>query len=243
MNWPRVCQKNELVWFFVGFLVWGFSCQSGVAGFDWLFQSLNQRIADIQNHTMLLQSNKHRTLLYHEIGRQIVMVQLKEGWGAKVIDRLAQMLQECFPRVSGFSIRNLNYMRKFACAYQSLEREPEILRLPWFHIVILLDKVADEAHRRFYAQQAIANNWSRRMMVSAIEKQLHLNDRFSKVSLKENLGSTEDPKAALPGFKGAHVSLYKLLILPLASVFEVFADLLGLKSLLLWRRLCRYRPF
>ena len=49
-------------------------------------------------------------LLYWSIGRYILVRQDKEGWGTKVIDRLAKDLGTEFPGVEGFSPRNLKYM-------------------------------------------------------------------------------------------------------------------------------------
>src|SRR5690606_27994143 len=40
-----------------------------------------------------------------------------EGWGSKVIDRLAADLRHEFPDMRGMSPRNLKYMRAFAEAY------------------------------------------------------------------------------------------------------------------------------
>lgn len=40
--------------------------------------------------------------------------QKKEGRGEKVIDRMAKDLKDAFPEMSGFSTRNIKYMRKFA---------------------------------------------------------------------------------------------------------------------------------
>ncbi len=56
-------------------------------------------------------------LLYWDIGRVILDRQEREGWGAKVIDRLAADLREAFPDMRGFSPRNLKYMRAFAAAW------------------------------------------------------------------------------------------------------------------------------
>ena len=42
-------------------------------------------------------------------------------WGAKVIDRLSHDLKSAFPEMSGFSARNLKYMRAFAAAWPSRE--------------------------------------------------------------------------------------------------------------------------
>ena len=68
----------------------------------------NQRIA------VVLNANVSMICLYWKIGRAILDMQEKEGWGAKVIDRMAADLKEAFPEMSGFSPRNIKYMRKFA---------------------------------------------------------------------------------------------------------------------------------
>ncbi len=58
---------------------------------------------------------------YWKIGRDILASQKREGWGAKVIDRLARDLQREFPKLSGYSARNLKYMRAFAAAWPNRE--------------------------------------------------------------------------------------------------------------------------
>jgi hypothetical protein len=64
-----------------------------------------------------LAANRELLALYWEIGRLILDRQRKEGWGAKVIDRLSADLQREFPGQQGFSPRNLKYMRAFAGAW------------------------------------------------------------------------------------------------------------------------------
>lgn len=60
--------------------------------------------------------------------------QEREGWGAKVIDRLSSDLLHEFPDMKGFSIRNLKYMRKFAGAWRDRAIVQELLaQIPWFH--------------------------------------------------------------------------------------------------------------
>jgi hypothetical protein len=46
--------------------------------------------------------------------------QRAERWGVKVIDRLSHDLKKAFPDMSGFSPRNLKYMRKFAESWPDL---------------------------------------------------------------------------------------------------------------------------
>lgn len=55
--------------------------------------------------------------LYWGIGRDILTRQQSEGWGAKVVDRLAHDLLKAFPGMTAFGARNLKYMRAFAEAY------------------------------------------------------------------------------------------------------------------------------
>ena len=38
----------------------------------------------------------------------------RQGWGSKVIERLARDLREAFPEMKGFSSSNVKYMRYFA---------------------------------------------------------------------------------------------------------------------------------
>ena len=64
-----------------------------------------------------LAANRELLALYWDIGRLILDRQKREGWGAKVIDRLASDLQRSFPGQQGFSRANLLFMRAFADAW------------------------------------------------------------------------------------------------------------------------------
>jgi hypothetical protein len=61
-----------------------------------------------------LSVNRELVLLYWGIGRDILARQNAEGWGTKVIDRLAADLRRALPEMTGISARNLKYMRAFA---------------------------------------------------------------------------------------------------------------------------------
>jgi len=64
--------------------------------------------------------------------------------------------------MKGFSSRNLKYMRRFAEEYKDLEFVQQVAaQLPWFHIVVLLDKVKDNKHRIFYMKKTVEHGWSR----------------------------------------------------------------------------------
>lgn len=117
--------------------------------------------------------NRELVLLYWQIGRGILDRQDREGWGAKVIERLAQDLRNAFPAMKGFSPRNLKYMRAFAQAWPDPDFVQGVLaQLPWYHQITLLDKLGSEEQRRWYAAKAIENNWSRNVLVLQIETRL-----------------------------------------------------------------------
>ena len=121
-----------------------------------------------------LSVNQELILLYWEIGQMILKRQRKEGWGAKVIERLAHDLRKEFPDMKGFSARNLKYMRSFAEAYPDKKFvQQAAAQIPWFHHCILLDKVKDHAERLWYIQQTTLHGWSRNVLVHQIESGLY----------------------------------------------------------------------
>jgi predicted nuclease of restriction endonuclease-like (RecB) superfamily len=138
-----------------------------------LLISLKQRIRTSQIRVALA-VNRELILLYWQIGREILLRQSQEGWGAKVIDRLSQDLQAEFPELKGLSSRNLKYMRAFAEAYPENEFVQQLVaQIPWGHNVVLLDRVKDSNARLWYAQQVTTNGWSRNILSIQIESQLY----------------------------------------------------------------------
>ncbi len=72
---------------------------------DWL-ASLKSRIGRAQQRAATA-VNRTLVTLYWDIGKEILERQAKQGWGAKVIERLAQDLRQEFPDMSGLSRSNL----------------------------------------------------------------------------------------------------------------------------------------
>ena len=138
---------------------------------EWLSE-LKTRIHTAQQRATLA-VNRELVLLYWQIGRDILARQAEQGWGTKVIDRLAKDLRAAFPGMKGFSPRNLKYMRAFADAWPDSEFVQGVLaQLPWYHQLALLDKLPGLDARRWYAAKAIEHNWSRNVLVMQIETRL-----------------------------------------------------------------------
>jgi len=121
---------------------------------------IKQRIRTAQIKAVLA-ANAELVLHYWDIGRDILASQKQEGWGAKVIDRLATDLQREFPTLSGYTVRNLKYMRAFAEVWHDRAIVHQLgAQIPWKHNCVLLDRVKDAATREFYMrtfQQARAS--------------------------------------------------------------------------------------
>ena len=122
----------------------------------------------------VLAANAELTRLYWQIGRDILDRQAMQGWGAKVIERLANDLRDAFPEMRGFSRANLMYMRAFAEAWNADEivQQP-VGQLPWGHNVLLLTRLKDRALRLRYADQASHEGWSRTTLELQIKNRLH----------------------------------------------------------------------
>lgn len=121
-----------------------------------------------------LAANYELILLYWDVGRRILEQQAVQGWGAKVVDRLAQDLRGAFPDMKGLSLRNLKYMRAFADAYPKPAIVQQVVaQIPWGHNLILIDKVKDPADRLWYAQQTVTHGWSRNILALQIGSGLH----------------------------------------------------------------------
>ena len=93
----------------------------------------------------------------------------KEGWGTKVVDRLAKDLGNEFPGAEGFSLRNLRSMRSFAEAWPDSQILQLAAKLPWGHHMVLLDRLKDGQSREWYLRASIEHGWSRNVLIRQIE--------------------------------------------------------------------------
>lgn len=85
-------------------------------GYKPFVEALKVRIREAQIRAALA-VNRGLLALYWDLGRAIVERQDAEGWGTRVIERLAEDLQKAFPGLSGFSRSNVYRMRAFYLAY------------------------------------------------------------------------------------------------------------------------------
>ncbi len=166
-----------------------------LAGYDELLRDLQKRIGQAQVRAAVA-VNRELVLLYWNIGREILTRQQQQGWGAKVIDRLAVDLRRAFPEMKGFSPRNLKYMRAFAEANSDEQFVQQVAaQIPWFHNCKLLDKVRDPLEREWYIQQTIQHGWSRAVLEMQIETNLYRRQGKASTNFERTLPAPQSDLA------------------------------------------------
>ncbi|MCH9731451.1 MAG: PDDEXK nuclease domain-containing protein, partial [Actinomycetia bacterium] len=113
------------------------------------------------------------------------------------IDRLSADLIERFPDTSGFSARNLKYMRAFALAWQDRDAivQRSVAQLPWRHHIALPTKLDEADLRLWYCRATIENGWSRDVMVHHIDGRLHEREGRAVTNFAETISAPDSDLA------------------------------------------------
>ena len=135
-----------------------------------IFENIKQEVLKSQYKAMQI-VNKELIFMYWHIGK---IIGDNSKWGNKFIDSLSIDLKLEFPKVTGFSVRNLKYMKKIAEEYPDFEFVQQVVaQIPWGHNIILMDKVKNIEEREGYIKQSIINGWSRSLLTMQIESKLY----------------------------------------------------------------------
>jgi predicted nuclease of restriction endonuclease-like (RecB) superfamily len=125
--------------------------------------------------------NYAMTATYFEIGRMIVEDEQSGNKRADYGDKLITVISDRLTRENGkgFSITNIQQMRKFFLVYQKQQTVSAKFKLSWSHYLKLM-RIDDENERRFYEIEAIHNNWSLRELQRQYNTGLYLRLSLSK---------------------------------------------------------------
>lgn len=152
-----------------------------------VLKDLKERIRQAQVKAALA-VNKELVLLYWHIGKEILTRQDREGWGTKVIERLADDLRKEFPGMKGLSPRNIKYMRMFAENWPEEQFVHQLgAQIPWKHNVLIIEKIKEPKIRKWYVQKTIKHGWSRAVLWHQIESDLHNREGKIISNFKETL--------------------------------------------------------
>ena len=157
------------------------SVEYNIAEYKNLLNEIKTQIS-VSKYNALKSVNREMIILYYNIGKMILS---NIEWGNKFIDNLAKDLKSDFPGVKGFSVRNLKYMRKFAQEYSDFEFVQTLsAQITWSHNVMIMDKIKDVEHRKWYIHKTIGNGWSLNILAHQIETNL-----YSRQAVAEKLNN------------------------------------------------------
>ncbi len=160
-----------------------------IDGYADLLAELKARVSSTQVRAARA-ANTEVLRLYWSIGRDILHRQQTNGWGSKVVTRLAADLQREFPDQRGWSPRNLLYMRKAAEVWPTEVEfvQQAVARLPWGHVTVLLSRLGSREDRDWYAARAAEEGWSR----GVLEHQIKVGLRGAVGSAPSNFPAVLD---------------------------------------------------
>jgi predicted nuclease of restriction endonuclease-like (RecB) superfamily len=109
--------------------------------------------------------------LYWSLGQLIMERQEAQGWDNAVVERLSTDLKAEFPQITGFSPRNLWFIKQF---YETYAEAPEFLKqlvseIPWGHNILIMQQIKDEAARRYYLEATARLGWTRNVLLNQIK--------------------------------------------------------------------------
>ena len=170
------------------------------------FETIEQIKQEIRaaQYKAALQVNRELILLYYSIG---TVINEHKTWGNKFVDSLAKDIKLSFPNATGFSVRNLKYMAKFARAYPDLEFVQMVsAQIPWSHNLAILEKVKEPKQRAWYIQKTIENGWSHNVLIHQIESGLYQRQvTTDKISNFETRLSAPQSELAVQTMKDPYV--------------------------------------
>jgi len=134
-------------------------------GYFKALEEIKTRIRDAQ-YRAVLGANREQIVLYWHIGKVIIE---NSSYGKGFVKNLARDIKFSFPGTTGYSIRNLLYMRKFAEFVPDEQKVQTVSALlTWSHNKCLFDKTETLDEYIWYAVQTVENGWS----LSSLEYQV-----------------------------------------------------------------------
>jgi predicted nuclease of restriction endonuclease-like (RecB) superfamily len=180
-----------------------------------LLTELKTRIHAAQ-YAALRAVNKELVALYWDIGKLIDERQTVEGWGKGVVENLSNDLRAEFGEKSGYSGRNLWYMRTFYREYKdSPNLQPLAAEIAWTKNTLILDRCSNALEREFYLRSTARFGWTRRVLEHQID-----NQTYQKYLLNQTSFDTALPPAVAAQAKLAVKDHYTFDFLELSDAHE-----------------------
>ena len=113
--------------------------------YSYLLSQVKRRVALAQQRAIYA-ANEEMLHMYWDIGEMLEKSQMADGWGKKTLERLSVDLKNEYPKVKGFSVRNMQFMIQFYKEYNKELTLPQTDNKPITKLPISqLDRNANNA--------------------------------------------------------------------------------------------------
>lgn len=155
------------------------------------------------------QVNREMLRFYWSLGRDIVARDAENVYGSGFFKFFSQDLRHEIPDGKGFSPQNLYYMKRLYILYSEVNEnfqqvvgkspnltEDVIFSIPWGHHCIIIDKFSNNPTTAlFYARKVVEEGWSRNVLKSFIDTDLHLRQGKALTSFSRLLPAPDSDLA------------------------------------------------
>lgn len=158
--------------------------------------------------------NEQMLRLYWDLAQGIIQKQKASQWGDGVVEQIASDLKRAFPRLKGFSITNIRYMKQWFIFWsqdgelnlpqpvgelEQVEKLPqpvgEIFEVPWGHNREIVSKCKSSNEALFYVRGTIEFGWSRSVLLHQIESGLYEREGKAISNFKRTLPAPDSDLA------------------------------------------------
>ncbi|MBL0711036.1 MAG: DUF1016 family protein [Colwellia sp.] len=149
---------------------------------NWLSQ-LKSQFRDTQLKAVVT-VNSALLEFYWQLATEITEKQKSSIWGDGFLKQLSQDLIAEFPDVKGFSLNNLQYIKRWylfyiddsncgtACSTISQQASSQLFLIPWGHNLKIISKSQSIEEALFYVKNTIKYGWSRAVLTHQIDSKL-----------------------------------------------------------------------
>lgn len=137
------------------------------------FEVLNKIINCIESAQYKVMIGANMSLLHRNwtIGNYINQ---NQDWGSNFISNLSRDIKHRFPESTGYSVRNLGYMKKFASIIDEDDIDQYGLAgVTWYHHKALMTKSKNKEQYIWYATKTMQNGWSHDVLEMQMDTNLY----------------------------------------------------------------------
>ena len=147
---------------------------TGVAELEKDYKNIVEKLKDeiaIAQYQASVSVNEHMINMYFKLGK---IISENASYESKFVENASLDLRATFQKSGGYSVRNLNYMKKLYEEYNEVPEALEIVKkIPWRTNITLMTKIKEMPERIWYMNKCFENGWSKDVLELQIKSDLY----------------------------------------------------------------------